>query len=248
MQQRAVKQPIFNAPTVVIALIGLLIAIHVIRWGLGEDTDNWLIGAFALIPARLTGLAEQLPGGTAAIFTSPISHMLVHGSGAHLIFNALWLLAFGSVIAARIGTWRFLGYCLLTGFAGAVLFCLLNWGQIIPVIGASGAVSGLFGGVSRFLFRAIDYGSLQILQQSPRAVPLMTLRETFTDHRVLILIGVWLFLNLLGFFGLSGVEGGGDVAWEAHVGGFAAGILTFGWFDDIEPKQRKKRPNLRVVH
>lgn len=248
MQQRAAREPIFNAPRVVTVLIGILVAIHIVRYVLPVDTDNWLIGLVALVPARFAGFASELPGGIWTVLTSPFSHMFVHGSIPHLIFNCLWLLAFGTAIALRNGPVRFLLFCALTGLMGAVLFCLLNWGEFIPVVGASGAISGLLGGVTRFLFRAFDYGGIEVLRESPRSIPLMSLQETFSDKRVLALIGIWLAINLLSVVGYSGVESGGGVAWEAHVGGFATGILTYGLFDQQKPKGRKRAPHLRVVH
>ena len=247
-QQRPKHEPIFNAPTSVVALIGILVAIHVARLPLSIGLDNWFIGLTALIPARITGLAAELPGGVAAIFTTPITHMFVHGGAAHLIFNSLWLLIFGSIIALRVGALRFLSFSLATGLAGATLFTLLNWGEEIPVVGASGAISGLLGGVMRFLFRAFDYGGIHILRESPRAVPLMSLSETFSDRRVLALIAIWLLLNLISVFGFDGIDAGGGVAWEAHVGGFVAGLLCYGWFDELRPKPPKKPTHLRVVH
>ncbi len=248
MQQRPTHQPIFNAPQSVIVLIAMLIAIHLGRFVLSTDMDDWLLGAMAFIPARYTGWAEQLPGGVWSAIVSPITHMFLHGNIPHLIFNSLWLLAFGSAIVLRAGTASFLLFSLATGLIGALFFCILNWGEVVPMVGASGAISGLLGGVTRFLFRAFDYGGLHILRENPRAVPLMTLNETFQDRRVLALIGIWLLLNILAIFGVSGAESGGGVAWEAHVGGFVSGLLIYGWFDKGLPKRRKKRPNLRVVH
>ncbi len=248
MQQRPTHEPVFNAPTVVLALIGIMVAIHVLRLLVSVNADDWILGAAALIPARFTGLAEQLPGGIPAIFTSPVTHMFLHGNAPHLIFNSLWLLAFGSAIALRVGAVRFLAFSLMTGLVGAALYTFFNWGLITPVVGASGAISGLLGGVMRFLFRAFDYGGIHVLRESPRSIPLMTLQETFTDRRVLAMIAIWLFLNLISVFGNDGLNAGGGVAWEAHVGGFVAGLLGFGLFDGQWPRQRNKKPKLRVVH
>ncbi|MGH1417513.1 MAG: rhomboid family intramembrane serine protease [Hyphomicrobiaceae bacterium] len=246
-QQRPNSQPIFNAPTCVISLIGILVAIYLLRLPLAIETDNWIVGLTALMPARYVGYADQLPGGVAAMITSPVTYMFVHDGLGHVIFNSLWLLIFGSAIAYRIGAVRFLMFCLATGLCGALVFVVMNWGDVVPVVGASGAVSGLLGGMLRFFFRALDLGGIHILRSAPRSVNLMSLGEALTDRRIQVMIAVWLAINLLSAFGIDGTDAG-SVAWETHLGGFVAGFLSFGWFDEERPPRRKKHPHLRVVH
>jgi len=121
------KEPIFNIPTPVVALLGLLAAIHAVRTLLlSPDNDLWVVLAWAFIPARYGPLGTELPGGEVALFTSPVTHMFIHGDWMHLALNSAWLLAFGGAIAERAGALRFLLFSLVCGLAGAATFYALN--------------------------------------------------------------------------------------------------------------------------
>lgn len=229
MQQR--REPVFNAPTSVIVVLGILIGVHLVRQILPPLLDEELVLSFAFIPARYSGLAGEIPGGEIASVTSFLTHMLVHADATHLLFNSAWLLAFGGAIALRCGGWRFLLFSAVTGIVGALTFLAFNPGLLAPVVGASGAVAGLMGGTMRFMFAALDRGGVRLLREAPRSVPMMTLRETFADRRVQLSTALWLLLNALAAVGIGTGEGRGAIAWEAHIGGFIAGLLLFGWFD-----------------
>jgi membrane associated rhomboid family serine protease len=82
----------------------------------------------------------------------------------------------------------------------------------------------------RFMFAAIDGGGLRSLREEPGRVPLTPLASALTDSRVLLVTGVFVVANFLAILGLGGVSAGG-IAWEAHLGGYFAGLLTFGFFD-----------------
>ena len=224
-------EPIFNVPGSVLAVLLLLAAIHVGRSFLATETDIWFVYAMAFIPARYTELGADLPGGETARITSFVTYMLIHGNFAHLAFNSLWLLAFGAAVARRIGGLRFLAFSTMSGIAGALTFLALNPGLDAPMVGASGAVAGLMGGVLRFLFSASDRGGLRRLHENPASVPLMSLGEALTDRRVLFATAILAAVNLLAMFGLGGIDAPGGIAWEAHLGGYAAGLLGFGLFD-----------------
>ena len=116
-------------------------AIHQrLRELLAED-GAWLTAALAFIPARETGLADELPGGRIAAVTSFITHQFVHGDLAHLGINSAWLLAFGTPVARRTDAARFVVFFLLAGTAGALLYLAVNGAVVILVVGASGAIS-----------------------------------------------------------------------------------------------------------
>jgi membrane associated rhomboid family serine protease len=220
----------FNIPGSVLALLALMVAIHLVRLSLPEDAGNWLTVALAFIPARYAGLADALPGGTISSGTSFLTHAFLHADVVHLGINAAWLVAFGSAVANRIGTLHFLLFFAFCAIAGAATFLVFNPGLMVPMIGASGAISGLMGGTMRFMFTALDGDGLAALRQSPRSVPLMPLREALADKRVLVVTGAFLGANILAVLGLGGVSESG-IAWEAHIGGYFTGLLTFGFFD-----------------
>lgn len=220
----------FNVPGSVLAVLGLMLAVHLVRLGLPEAEDTWLTLALAFIPARYAGLADQLPGGEVASATSFLTHTLVHGDWVHLGLNAAWLVAFGGAIANRVGSLRFLLLFAFCAIAGAATFLLFNPGLMLPMVGASGAISGLMGATMRFLFTAVDGRGLAALREDPRSAPLMPLRVALTDKRVVLVTLVFLGANILAVLGLGSV-GVSGIAWEAHIGGYFAGLLTFGFFD-----------------
>lgn len=232
-------EPIFNVPGSVVAVLAVMTGVHAVRSLLPPDDELWLTFAMAFIPARYAGYADQLPGGDLASFTSFITHMFVHGDLTHLIFNSAWMLAFGGAIALRMGAGRFLGLAGLCGVVGAVLFLIINPGLAVPVVGASGAVSGLMGAAMRFLFSAMDMGGVWMLREAPKMVPAMSLATALRDKRIIAVTLIWLGLNFLALFGFGGVEAPGGIAWEAHVGGYLAGFFAFGLFD---PGIRSRAP------
>jgi membrane associated rhomboid family serine protease len=154
----------------------------------------------------------------------------VHGDLAHLLINSAWLLAFGTPVARRTDAVRFLAFFLLAGIAGALLYLAVNGNVPILVVGASGAISGLMGAAFRFLFRGMAEGGPLGLAGA-RATPLMTLAQTLSDRRILIVVAGWTVLNVLLAWWAVGFTEAAGIAWEAHLGGFYAGLLLYGFFD-----------------
>ena len=235
------REPIFNVPGIVAVLLGVLAAVHVGRQFLTPEHDDWFVWAMAFIPARYAGAAPDLPGGETAKFTSFLSHMLVHGDGVHLAINSAWLLAFGSIIARRIGTWRFLALTLSCGVAGAFTFLAMHPGLLAPVVGASGAISGLMGAVMRFLFSALNSRRGWQLREAPQQIPRMDLATAIRDRRFLSTTIFFVALNLLAIWGVGAPGAAGAIAWEAHLGGYFFGLLAFSLFD-IAPQSKLTSP------
>lgn len=202
-----------------------------------DAADEWWTLALALIPARYAGHAAELPGGTLTAYTSVLTHMFVHGDALHLAVNSGAMLAFGGAVAQRTGALPFLLFTLICGLAGAGLFLAMNPGLPAPMIGASGAISGLCAATFRFLFSAIDTGGLWRLREEPGDVPLMSLRTALTDRRVQAVGVVWILINLLTIVGVGNLNEEGGIAWQAHIGGFIAGFLLFGFFDPVARAQ-----------
>jgi membrane associated rhomboid family serine protease len=225
------REPIFNVPGGVLAALAILIVVHVALSLLQPQDFEWWVLALAFIPARYSGFAAELPGGPTASVTSFVTHMAVHADLMHLGFNAAWLLAFGSVLCARLGSVRFFAFSILGGIAGALLFLLFNPGLAAPVIGASGAISAMMGGVMRFLFNAIDRREGYLLREEPRAIASMSLAQSLRDRRVLLASLVFVGVNLLAIIGFGKFGESGAIAWEAHIGGYIFGLCAFGAFD-----------------
>ncbi len=224
-----------NAPLVVILSVAAFIAVHVWRGSITEDEELLLLLTYAFIPARyLTGaeaLYVKFPGGTAANVWTFATYSMLHADWLHLAVNSFWMLAFGSVVARRFGAIRFIVFSLVCAVAGAALHLGVYWGEMVPVIGASAAISGQMAGAVRFIFSRPS-NLFQASRMHPHHMRAESLSQVFSNPRALAFLGVWIGINLL--FGVSnsfipGVEG--QVAWEAHLGGFLAGLLLFGLFD-----------------
>ncbi len=238
------KEPIFNAPASVVRCLAVLAAVHVVLWYLLPD--HWNMQALQLLAFNPGRYAHVPQGGLLTwgpAIWSVLTYQLLHGDLTHLLFNSAWLLAFGGAIAQRIGGPRFLLFSVLAGVAGASMFLIFHFGEPVPMIGASGAVSGLMGGAFRFLFAAIDRGGFAMFRDSPRSIPLMTVRETLSDRRLQAAAAVLVLINLLTVLGASSLTSGDGIAWEAHLGGFLFGLLSFQYFEPPVPK----RPKLEIV-
>ncbi len=224
-------QPIFNVPTSVLVVLGIFVGVHIVRQLLPAEESVWLTLALAFIPARYSGYEPDLPGGELAGLTSFVTHMAVHGDITHLLVNSAWLLAFGSLMARRFGAVGFINFSLVTGIVGALFYLAAKFGEPVPVIGASGAVSGLMAGALRVIFAAANSGRISDLRDDPQSVPVTGIVETLRDPRILAVVGIWIVVNYI--FGIGGSEltGGGEIAWQAHLGGFISGFLLVGYFD-----------------
>ena len=229
------REPVFNIPGIVLAMLGLIVVIHVARLTLSEADDNFVVLALAFIPDRYTAHSLNWPGGALSAWFSPITHLLVHGDATHLALNAASLAAFGAIIARRTGAFRFVLFTVVCGVAGALTFLAFNWGVQAPLIGASGAIAGMMAVALRLLFSAIDASpdgfAGDLIRRAPQLVPLKSVRETLMDRRMQSATAIWLFINFLAAYGMATPSQAGVVAWEAHVGGYFVGLLLFGLFD-----------------
>jgi membrane associated rhomboid family serine protease len=221
------SEPMFNVPRIVVLVAAVMIGVQLIRMVLPDEEDLQFLLALAFIPARYSGAAAELPGGYLAAVTSFVTYMFVHSGWVHLAVNLLWMIAFGSPVAKRIGNRRFLSFSALCGIAGALTHLVFHFGAMTPVVGASAAISGQMAAAMRFVFGARPGGEADLAQ-----APLESLSRTLTDRRILAVLAVWVALNVvfgLGVVSIAGTEG--DIAWEAHIGGFLFGLLCFGFFD-----------------
>jgi len=236
---RSPSEPMFNVPPVVAATVAVLVSIHFVRdLLLPERVDLAVLAWFAFIPARYdpTPLVHgAYPGGMAADVWTFVTYALLHGSWLHLGLNAVWLLAFGTPVARRFGAARFLSFFAVTAAAGAVAHLLTHAGERAPMIGASAAISGFMAAAIRFVFQPGGPLDLwHVREGAADQVPAAPLTAALRDARILAFLAVWFGLNLLfGIGSLPILDGEPPVAWQAHVGGFLAGLLAFAAFDPI---------------
>lgn len=225
---------IFNLPPSVLWLSVALIAVHGVRAIVGPDTDETLVLTFAFIPVRYVEAVGFLPGGWGARLWSPLTYAFLHADLLHLGVNLVWMASFGTPLARRFGTIRFLLLAATAAVAGAAVFALIRPGEVAVVIGASGAISGMMAATARFAFA--PGGPLGGGGTHPLAYvqPATTILGAFRNSRVLVFLGAWLAVNFIfGFWSglVPGVQN--PVAWQAHLGGFTAGLFLFRFFDPI---------------
>lgn len=244
------REPMLNVPTVLVGTLLVLLIVHVIRLFLSENAEVEFLLLFAFIPARYDAnivAGAVWPGGFGADIWTFVTYALIHADWMHLGFNAIWLLAFGTPVARRFGSLRFLAFCAVTAAAGALAHLVTHFGELVPMVGASGTISGMMSGAMRFAFQLggpLRFGG----SDESYRVPALPLSEALRDTRVLSFIAVWFGLNLL--FGLGSIPITGSeqtVAWQAHVGGFIAGLLLFSLFDPVKTPSYHNDPPSRAA-
>ncbi len=227
------KQPVFNLPGVLMVSLLLVVGIYVIdTYLLDEGLQSDVLIHFAFTPLRyIYPLSAQ---GLEWLWT-PVTYSLLHGSLEHVGFNALWLAAFGAPVARRIGMVRYVLFWILSAAAAAFFHAALNWGQETVLIGASGVVSALMGAACRFAFP--ERGGYD--RTFGHLYPRQSIVGAFRNRTVIIFTVMWLAGNVLIAVGMPLVGGGaGQIAWDAHIGGFLFGFLLFALFDPVPATSR----------
>ncbi|WP_250956849.1 rhomboid family intramembrane serine protease [Rhizobium sp. CG5] len=221
------REPVFNLPTGILVSLLLLAGIFAVQsLLLDAATEEWFVTTLGFSPIRYVyPLSEQ---GFEWLWT-PVTYSLLHGGIEHLVFNSLWLAAFGTPVYRRIGGPRFVLFWIAASAAGALAHTLVNWGQPTLMIGASGVVSALMGAACRFALG----GDRQLRRPDHRLrARRLSILEALGDRTILVFVGAWLFGNVAIAVGLPLF---GDlsqaVAWDAHIGGFVFGFLLFSLFD-----------------
>ncbi len=210
--------PTTRRPIVTVALIVLCVLVFLWQLSLGERAGQLAVYRYGFIPAVLFDQASLPPelGAWPATLTI-LSSMFLHGGFMHLAGNMLYLWVFGNNIEDIAGHGRFLAFYLLCGLVAALAQGLTDPGSEVPMIGASGAISGVLGAYL-VLF---PHARVQVL------VPVIIV--FFTTVPAGLLLGLWFVFQLLNGAMASG-EGG--VAFWAHAGGFVAGMALIWLFRD----------------
>lgn len=232
--------PIFNLPTPIGGIVFWTTAAFFASFLLPSPFGPGpLLTNLAFVPVEFLARIES---GDYALAALPlVTHIFMHGSIGHLALNMLWLMVFGSGIARRLcvegGTLEdqgynvlvFLAFYLASGIAGGLTHFAFHAYDSVPLVGASGAISGLMAGTLRFALRLFapmgaEYGRL----------------APFYARPVLIASALYIGLNLAtGVAAAMAVQEAVMIAWEAHIGGFLFGLFAFPLFDRLA-----KRPPL----
>lgn len=223
---RRSREPFLNAPAVVLWLIVAIAAAHVARIVLPGSLPDDILLQYGFMPARY---AQAFAGGTTAaglagLLVPFVSYQFLHADFAHLGINSLWLLAFGPIVARRLKPLKFLVFFFLCGILAAAVHMIVYWRSSVPVIGASGAISGLMAGGMRIL-----YGLLRREEGAGGA----GLAPIFSKP-ILVFSAVWVVGNAVsGVFGLGVTNEVAVIAWVAHLGGYFAGLMLIGPMDRL---------------
>ncbi len=225
--------PTLRTPVVTIGVIALNTAVWVLVQGMGADPAlTRSVCELGLIPGELL---HTIPAGTTvplgpgascvvgygATWLTPLSSMFLHGSWFHLIGNMWFLWLFGNNVEDSMGRVRYVLFYLLSGLGAAATQTLLSPTSVVPMVGASGAISGVMGAY------VILYPTVQ--------VHMLVVLVVFITRIVVpayLMLGYWFLLQLLQGTATLGSTGG--VAFWAHVGGFVAGAGLIFLFRDPE--------------
>jgi len=212
-------------PFVTIGLIAANVVVFVFELTLPPEALKAFVGSMGVIPAELTRLMlhdpRRLPHAGMTLFTA----MFVHGGLMHVAMNMLYLWIFGNNIEDVMGHGRYLAFYLACGLVASFCQVAVAPDSQVPMIGASGAISGILGAYV-IMFPAARVMTLVFFIFFIRVVPIPAV----------IVLGVWFLLQLLN----AGPAGtGGGVAVFAHIGGFLAGVALIAGF-----RRRRSRQSL----
>jgi membrane associated rhomboid family serine protease len=232
--------PTLATPVVTILIIALNVAAWIFIEGMGSEPGlSRSVCQLGLIPGELLGTAPAgttvrlgpgtvcVLGGTQAWYT-PLSSMFLHGGWFHLIGNMWFLWIFGNNVEDSMGRFRYGAFYLLCGLAAAAAQTAMGPSSLVPMVGASGAISGVMGAyVILYPFVRVHMLVVLVVFITRIAVP------------AYLMLGYWFLLQLLGG---SAASGEGGVAFWAHVGGFLAGaVLIFFFKDDALVAQHRSK-------
>ena len=226
------ENPTELTPFVTMAFIAINVAVWVLVQGMGamQPFLDSLCG-YGSVPGVLTGaIAEgahlDLEGNTCRVgvrrWPTVLTSMFMHGGWMHLIGNMWFLWVFGNNIEDSMGHGRFIVFYLLTGAFATAAHVATDPGSAVPVVGASGAISGVMGAYL-VLYPRVRVHTLFFLIVFIRVIPI----------RAWVMLAYWFFIQLV--YGAASLGmGGGGVAFWAHVGGFVAGLVL------IRPFERRR--------
>ena len=235
--------PTVITPYVTIGIIALNVIVWVVVQGLGTAGPLMRsVCELGLVPGEFLrtappGTGTPLgPGMMCVVDAEPnyftiVSSMFLHGGWFHLIGNMMFLWVFGNNIEDSMGHVKFVLFYLISGVAAALAQMTVNPDSTIPMVGASGAVSGVLGGYILLYPHARIYTLL-----------FLGFFVTTIQLKAWVMLGYWIALQILsGLPALAGANrSGGGVAFFAHIGGFVAGLVFVKLFETREHRERRR--------
>ncbi len=191
-------------------------AVFIYQLFLGPRNEENFVFSYALIPARLFA-DPHAPAGVVPAGVTLFTSMFLHGSLLHVAGNMLYLWIFGNNIEDSMSRIRFVVFYLVCGIVAAYSHAITATSSTVPMVGASGAVSGVLGAY------LLLYPRARVLTLIPLGFYMNTI-----EIPAIVVLGLWFILQFLN--ALVSSSAGGGVAWYAHVGGFIAGIALIGLF------------------
>ena len=204
------NNPTHITPYVTYALIAANVLVFLIMLMLPDDLEGrtkFSLGAIPAVIFQIKDIAAQdaiLP--SSVDFLSILSSQFLHAGWWHLIGNMLYLWVFGNNIEDAMGHVRFLIFYLLCGTGAALINAGMDPNSVIPTIGASGAISGVLGAY---------------LLLYPRARVMVFAFYMLLPLPAFLVLGLWIFMQVANLGG----GGASNIAWWAHIGGFAVGMV-----------------------
>lgn len=216
-------------PLVTWSIIVLNVLVFVYEWTLPASKLEAFIALNGLVPAKLDAVGRAPVATVAGLGRSMIWSMFLHGGWFHLIGNMWYLWIFGDNVEDRMGHVRFLFFYVACGVVASLAHLLFNLGSPVPSIGASGAVAGVLGAY------LVSYPFARIVTIIP-----LFLIWPIVELPALLVLGFWFFVQLLSGVGSLGASPDAvGIAWWAHIGGFAAGLVLIAAF--ARPAKRRYR-------
>ena len=218
--------PSQSFPLITVLLIAANVAAFLYQASLEAGTGGTgraataFVMEFGAVPCRLTGLCvgDDSPAPVVTVFTS----MFLHDGLFHIAGNMLYLWIFGDNVEDTLGHLRFLALYVLSGVGAAAAQTVMSPASQVPMVGASGAISGVLGAYL-FLFPHASVLTLITFGFFIR----------FVQIPAIIVLGFWIVVQVLSgllSYGAAAKGNGGGVAWFAHIGGFVAGVMLLFLF------------------
>ena len=221
------ENPTTRFPIITIILIGLNILVFLFQSTLSAQAEFYFIHRFGAIPVSLLKFLDPFPNDGLPFWITPVTSVFLHGGVMHLAGNMLFLWIFGNNIEDRIGRVRFILFYFICGTAATLAHALADPHSIQPLVGASGAISGVMGAY------LVLYPRARVL-----TLILIIIYPVFIWVPAVFFLLFWLVFQVVRALGSDS----GNVAWMAHIGGFICGAVLVKLLAGPAPEGTRRPP------